>query len=334
MTMKPRHWLSAAAVAAAALAAYATLIEPRWLQVRRARIHIRSLPPALEGLRVGLISDIHLEGSRPAALARRAVAAIARERPDLVAITGDLAEDRTALQTVLDALTTLDAPLGVWVVPGNHDHRAGIDHWRRAVAARKAIQDLTNRYVLLQRDGATLCIAGIDDHIEGQPLLLLPPPGARDLTIVLAHSPDQAERCRRSYDAVDLILSGHTHGGQVRLPFFGATVHSVAHADLYQDGLRRRPWTQVYTSRGIGTSRLPIRFMARPEVSILELTGGARPARHARYGRSRARARATPRPRSPSAPSLELQRDATHIPLPARQGRTDTPSPRGTHENP
>lgn len=320
--MNPRHWIAGTAAAAAALAAYTTLIEPRWLQVRRARIHVRSLHPALEGLRIGLLSDVHLQAGRSAALVRRAVAATTRARPDLVAVTGDLAEDRTALSTVLDSFMGLDAPMGVFVVPGNHDHRAGIHHWRRAVADRTDIRDLTNRYVLTQRDGATICLAGIDDHIEGNPLLLLPPPGARDLTIVLAHSPDQAERCRRSYDAVDLILSGHTHGGQVRLPFLRAPVSSVDRPDLYEDGLRRRPWTQVYTSRGLGTTRLPIRFMARPEVAILTITGRPRPARRRRGHHDATTA------------SLELQPDTNHIPGPAPQRHTSTPDPRGSHENP
>jgi uncharacterized protein len=319
--MKLRHWGAAGAAAAAAVAVYAALIEPRWLQVSHARIHIRSLPPTLEGLRIGLLSDIHLQEGRSASLVRRAVAAIGRERPDLIAVTGDLAEDQAALERVLDILAPLEAPLGVWTVPGNHDHDAGIDQWRHAVAARQGIEDLTNRYVLKETTDATLCIAGVDDHIEGEPRLLLPPPGARDLTIVLAHSPDQAERCRRSYDAVDLILSGHTHGGQIRLPFFGAPVSGVQRADLYEQGLRRRPWTQVYTSRGIGTSRLPIRFMARPEVALIELSGSPRPRRGQ-----------PPPPRPPRAASLELQRHPPHIPSPDRQGNPP-PRPRGTHED-
>jgi uncharacterized protein len=296
--MSRSRWILATAGAAAAVGAYAVLVEPRWLQLRRQRIHIRSMPAAFEGLRIGLISDLHLEAGKEPSLARRAVAALNRAGVDIVAVTGDLAEDEEGLQTVLDTLTPLQAAMGVFAVPGNHDHRAGIARWHRALGARKAIQNLTNRYVLLRRDGAALCLAGVDDDIEGTPRLRLPPPEERDLTLLLAHSPDQAERCRRDYDAVDLILSGHTHGGQVRLPFIGAPVNSAVHAELYEDGLRRRPWTQVYTSRGLGTTRLPVRFLARPEVTILELTRGPRPP-----------VRAT-RP----ADSLELSRSRGHIP--------------------
>jgi uncharacterized protein len=307
VAMKRSRWILATAGAAAALGAYAVFVEPRWLQVRRHRIHIRIMPGAFEGLRIGLLSDLHLQAGQEASLARRAVDALNRARVDLVAVSGDLAEDEEGLQTVLDALTPLEAPMGVFAVPGNHDHRAGIGVWHRALGARKAIHNLTNRYVLLRRDGATLCLAGVDDDIEGTPRLQLPTPEERDLTLLLAHSPDQAERCRREYDAVDLILSGHTHGGQVRLPFIGAPVNSAVHAELYEDGLRRRPWTQVYTSRGLGTTRLPIRFLARPEVTILELTRGPRPPRRA------------PGP----ADSLELIRASGHIlPTPNREEGT------------
>jgi uncharacterized protein len=316
--MNHRHWIAAAAGTAAALAAYASLIEPRWLQVRRERIHIRTLPDAFEGLRIGLISDLHVEAGQEPRLVRRAVRALRRAGAQLVAVTGDLAEDEEALHSVLDALTHLHPPLGVYAVPGNHDHRAGIETWHRAVSARKAVVDLTNRYTMIERLGATLCLAGVDDHIEGRPILVLPPPPTRHLTILLAHSPDQAERCRRSHDAIDLILSGHTHGGQVRFPIIGAPVNSAVHHHLYEDGLRRRPWTQVYTSRGLGTTRLPIRFLTRPEVAILELTQGARPPLGA--------------PRHPT--SLELPTGSAHIATPFEPQTDGDPHPRGEYENP
>ncbi len=274
--MKKKWWLAGGAAAALG---YAVLVEPRWLERRHERIHIAALPSGLEGLRLGVLSDLHVRGRREAGLVRRAVRALSAARPDMVAVTGDFAEDAEGLELVLDALTPLSAQLGVYAVPGNHDFKSGIERWHRAVGRRKAITDLTNRYVALEHAGGRVCVAGVDDLVEGEPRLVLPPPATRDLTIVLAHSPDQAERCRRSYDAVDLIVSGHTHGGQVRLPVVGAPVNSAENPDLYEDGLRRRPWTQVYTSRGVGTSGFHIRFMARPEVSVLDLTRAPRPPR-------------------------------------------------------
>ena len=275
--MKSKHLIAAGAGALAAFATYAFLIEPRWLQLRRETVHIRPLPRSLDGLRIGLLSDLHLRTGSTPTVVERAVRRVMKERPHLIAITGDLAEDPEGLEIVLGTLARLSAPLGVYAVPGNHDHRAGITAWHEAVARRKGIGDLTNRYEMLRHRGTSICVGGVDDFFEGRPRLVLPPPAARDLTVVLAHSPDQAERCRRGYDAVDLILSGHTHGGQVRVPLVGAPVNSAENPDLYDEGLRRRPWTQVYTSRGIGTTGLPVRFMARPEVTLLTLTRRPRP---------------------------------------------------------
>lgn len=259
------------------MAFYAFVLEPRWLQVRRTRIHVPDLPPALEGLRIGVLSDLHVDGRRSMRLVQRAVREIMRYRPDLIALTGDFAEQPAAQRAVLARLAGLSAPLGVYAVPGNHDYAAGIRSWHEAVETHPRIADLTNRYTLRERHGVRICIAGVDDLEEGSPRLVLPDATQRAVTILLAHAPDQAERCRRRYDAVDLIVSGHTHGGQVRVPFVGAPVNTAENPDLYEHGLRRRPWTQVYTSRGIGTSRIPVRFLARPEISLLDLTAAPRP---------------------------------------------------------
>ncbi|HEX8692522.1 MAG TPA: metallophosphoesterase [Longimicrobium sp.] len=275
-------WAAAGVAAAGALgAAYAFLVEPRWLQVTRTKIHARGLHPALEGFRVALLTDMHAGAGTPLSVVRRACRAAMDERPHLVALTGDFAaDDAPGFRRVLDALACLRAPYGVWAVPGNHDHIVGIGKWHRDVAAHPVVEDLTNRAVVLDVDGARLCVAGVDDFTEGDPSLdALPPPEERDFTLLLAHDPDQAERARRGYDAVDLVVSGHTHGGQVRLPFVGAVKNPAVRDDLYEEGLRRRPWTQVYVSRGVGTVHLPVRFLCRPEVAVLELTGKPRPPR-------------------------------------------------------
>ncbi|HEX5726391.1 MAG TPA: metallophosphoesterase [Longimicrobiaceae bacterium] len=278
-TRRPNRLLAASALAAGTLGAYAFLVEPRWLQVTRTRIHARGLHPDLEGFRIALLTDLHAGGGTPFSLVRRACAAATRERPHLVALTGDFAADSApGFARVLDALACLQAPHGVYAVPGNHDHIVGIERWYREVAAHPVVQDLTNAARVLEVGGARLCVAGVDDLSRGRPSLeALPPPEQRDFTLLLAHDPDQAERARRAYDAVDLIVSGHTHGGQVRLPFVGALLNPARHDHLYDEGLRRRPWTQVYVSRGVGTVHLPVRFLCRPEVALLELTGAPRP---------------------------------------------------------
>jgi uncharacterized protein len=114
----------------------------------------------------------------------------------------------------------------------------------------------------------------VDDLGEGTPRMEgLPPPEQRDVTLLLSHNPDQAERARSSCDAVDLVLSGHTHGGQIRLPWLGPVARPNGTPNRFDHGLERRPWTQVYTSRGVGTVHLPVRFFCRPEVAVLRLAG-------------------------------------------------------------
>jgi uncharacterized protein len=286
--MKPgwRGALAVAGAASAALAAYAFLVEPRWLELKRVRIHVRGLHRSLEGLRIGLITDLHAGPGRSLDRVRRACERLMAEAPALVAVTGDLAAPKLkSFQPVLGALSALEAPLGVYTVPGNHDHKKGIELWRRELRDHSAMVDLTNRSVTLRVGEARLCLAGVDDFALGDPTLdFLPDPAERDLTVLLAHNPDQAEHSRRALDSIDLVLSGHTHGGQIRFPGVGSLVSSVDHAELYEEGLRRRPWTQVYTSRGLGTVRIPARLLTRPEVSILELTGDPRPPRHGRGG--------------------------------------------------
>jgi predicted MPP superfamily phosphohydrolase len=277
------RWMGAAAAAAGAVGAYAFLVEPLWLQVTRTKIHVRGLHPDLEGFRIALLTDLHAGEGTPLWLIRRAARLAMRAQPDLVAVTGDLAaDDAPSFGPVLSALDGLDAPHGVWTVPGNHDYTVGIERWRAEVARQPNLRDLTNGAEMRRVGGARLCVAGVDDFSRGHPRLdALPPPEERDFTLLLAHDPDQAEMARRTYDAVDLVVSGHTHGGQVRLPFVGAIRNPAKFEELYEEGLRRRPWTQVYTSRGVGTVHIPVRFLCRPEVAILELTGAPRPARNA-----------------------------------------------------
>lgn len=275
------RWMAGAAAAGAALGAYAFLVEPLWLQRTRTRIHVRGLHPSLEGFRIALLTDLHAGEGTPLWLVRRACRLAMEARPHLVALTGDLVADGwDAFAPVLDALGALRAPYGVWTVPGNHDHVVGIRRWREEVARHPVLRDLTNRARVLRVGGARLCVAGVDDWARGAPsLAALPDPAERDFTLLLAHSPDQAEAARRACDAVGLVVSGHTHGGQVRLPFVGALKNAAEHEEIYEEGLRRRPWTQVYTSRGVGTVHIPVRFLCRPEVAVLELTGAPRPNR-------------------------------------------------------
>jgi uncharacterized protein len=170
--------LLTAGLGAGAIAAYAFLVEPRWVEVTRTRIHLRHLPGPLEGLKIALLTDLHAGEGTPMSVIRRACRLAMRERPDVIAITGDLAsDDAPDFQAVLEALDCLDAPLGVYAVPGNHDHVIGIERWRREMGEHPRIQGLTNRAVVHSVGEARLCVAGVDDLSCGEPSLnALPPP--------------------------------------------------------------------------------------------------------------------------------------------------------------
>jgi uncharacterized protein len=271
--------VAAAAAGAAAAAAYALLLEPRWLQRTWTRVEVADLHPSLRGMRIALLTDLHLGGGTTRGTVRRACRMAMEARPHLVALTGDLASEgalASRLRQLTRELASLSAPLGVFAVPGNHDHRLGIEFWRQVVRSLEGVTDLTNRAVFLEVGEASLCVAGVDDLDEGSPDLsaAIPAEARRDFTLLLAHNPDQAERARRSCDGIDLVVSGHTHGGQIRLPWLGAVRNPAARDHLYDQGLLRRPWTQVYVSRGVGTVHVPVRFLCRPEVAILELVAG------------------------------------------------------------
>jgi uncharacterized protein len=267
------------ASAGAVLAAYAFLIEPRWLQVRRTRLAFDNLPDGLEGLRIGLLTDLHVDRHTPLRLARRACRLLMRERPDLIAVTGDLiSAGEPGFRPVIDVLRGLDAPLGVYVVPGNHDHAVGIEAWRQCVAGVPNLVDLTNRTHRLDVNGATLCIAGLDDFGEGRPRTEALPAAAEGcFTVLLAHNPKQTEQLPGAGADVDLVLSGHTHGGQVQIPGFGPVFNSAEHDGVYVEGVHERPQTTVYVSRGVGTVHTPVRLFSRPEVTVLELARRSSP---------------------------------------------------------
>ncbi|MDX1548333.1 MAG: metallophosphoesterase [Rhodothermales bacterium] len=270
--------LGGGALAAAALAAYAFLVEPRWIEVTHTRVGVPCLP-AGRRVRLALLTDLHAGAGTPLSLVRRACAAAMDAHPDAIALTGDFvsgARDDADLGRLMHLLDdALDAPLGVFAVPGNHDHEAGVARWHHHLRTCPRLTDLTNRAERRTVEGCRLWIAGVDSLTRGTPReeRALPPPEAEDVTVLLAHNPDHAEAASEHLGPVNLVVSGHTHGGQVRLPFAGALVNPSRHEALYEDGLTHRPWAAVYVSRGIGTVHLPVRFRCRPEVAILDLEG-------------------------------------------------------------
>ena len=252
---------------------YAAMIEPQWLAIERVTVRLARLPRELDGFTLAQLSDLHHGPYIGDAEIRAAVAATNQLQPAAVVLTGDyITREADRADDCARELGALRAPHGVYAVLGNHDHWSGPEHVARALSAQ-SIQVLVNDAAPIERNGARLWIAGVDEvwmrRADLPQALRLAPHG--ETTILLAHEPDYAEESKRS--PIDLQLSGHSHGGQVRLPFYGAPVLPYL-AQKYPIGLARAGALWVYTNRGIGVVSPPIRFNCRPEITLLTLRSG------------------------------------------------------------
>jgi predicted MPP superfamily phosphohydrolase len=274
-------------LAGAAALAYATKVEPTWLAVTRRELTLPRLPTALDGLRVAHLSDFHLSRIVSRDYLAACVATAMAKRPDLILLTGDFVTRRPRYAAdIPELLKPLSAPLGVYAVLGNHDTCVGASAISAAVEASGA-RMLRNRHERVAVNGTELWLAGIDcPHHEQyraagwkrahwarlyrrslDAALNGIPPDA--FCILLAHTPDVIRDAARR--GVDLMLSGHTHGGQVRFPLLGATVVPSRYGHRYAAGAFQVENTTLYVSRGLGTVRFPLRFLCRPELAIFTL---------------------------------------------------------------
>ena len=255
----------------AAVTADATLIEPRRVVVERVEIRLARLPNELDGLTVAHLSDFHHTSSSSSELIREAVRVANGLSPDIVVLTGDYVTNpifgsgssaAQSAKSCAQILSELHAPMGVFAVLGNHDQ--GNPEFIIRSLETSGITVLRNYPLHVERSGARLWIAGVDDVLDGkarlsQALQAIP---RGETTVLLAHEPDYADLVR-GYP-VDLQLSGHSHGGQVRFPLVGAPVLPRL-ARKYPWGLRQLGSLTLYTNRGIGTTNLPVRLNWRPK---------------------------------------------------------------------
>jgi len=265
---------------------YAVRVEPTWLEVNRWDLGIVGLGPQFDGFRIVQLSDLHFGRHLPREYVAEAVAAALAESPDLVVLTGDfIHKGFRHVDQAAESLAGLRAPHGVFAVLGNHDHsiRNGLGVRRhrdlaQAVSAAltaRGIRVLANEAVTLEREGDRLHLAGVDDLWSrrcdvAQALGDLDPDTPR---VVLAHNPRTVEHLagRRC----DLMLSGHTHGGQVNLPRLGRVTLGKK-ARRYAAGFYRHDATHLYVNKGVGFG-WRLRYNVRPEVAAFRLH---RPAPH------------------------------------------------------
>lgn len=264
--------LAAAGLAGLSVAgAYGSLIEPFDYELTETDIPMRGLPESFDGFRLCQLTDIHHSRIVPVEEVRRVVALANGTKPDVFVLTGDYTTARRRyIEPCAEALGELKAPEGGWAVLGNHDHYNDAELTARALAQRGIVM-LDNANTTLRRGSDTLPLAGVDDWGWGKvdwarALHGIDP--ARP-SLLLSHEPAVLDAPQTR--GISLILSGHTHGGQVRLPLVGAPVGYLSGEFRYLGGLYEREGTQLYVSRGTGMTGLPVRLGARPEIAVLRL---------------------------------------------------------------
>ncbi len=282
---------TSSALAAGAL--YKSCAVDAWdLQTRSYKVPIANLPRSLNNLRIVQISDTHLGTRVNAEFIRECVARAINLQPDLIALTGDYIHHGThyiddaakLFQPLFDNLTLNNKPIPSLAVLGNHDWYGDSRLMSRALRDRGA-QMLDNTRVFLNADTREiqstpphegLCLAGLGDYLEDtiRPDLALAAVPHHMPRILLSHNPDTAEDPRVTVPArrIDLQLSGHTHGGQVRLPLLGTPIIPSRYGTKYAGGLVNGPAFPVIISRGVGTSGIPVRWHVPAEIVVIELT--------------------------------------------------------------
>lgn len=278
-----RRFLTTALSSCGGLALYSGEIERHWVEITSRDIWLRSLPAAFEGMKIVQLSDIHLDEFTEPFLLRHSIEQINRIAPDVVLLTGDfvtyeLTPRRLSLRSAwqcAEMLSQLKCPQR-YAILGNHDVWLSSDEVTRALVAH-GIPVLTNAYAPLERNGGRIWLAGVDDPVCGEPDPdKAIPVSIRNIpnepVVLMCHAPDYADHLAASPagHAVGLMLSGHTHGGQVRLPFVGA-LDLPPGGQKYVKGWFRVGQMQLYVNRGIGTVGVPFRFDCPPEISVMTL---------------------------------------------------------------
>jgi hypothetical protein len=249
------------------------VVEPEWLQVEQIRLPLTKLHPDLNGFTIAHFSDIHFGPYMRGPDAQQIVDQVNRLRPDLIVFTGDFVTELAhgEAELITDMFRRLKAAQGVYAILGNHDHWTDAEVVDQAVRAA-GVTLLRNENRHIEIGGTGFWLAGVDDVWEEKHDLEAALRGVGDdlPVILLAHEPDYADEVDRT-GRVGLQRSGHSHGGQVRLPYYGAlALPYLAHK--YPFGLYKLSSTTLYTNRGVGLLAPPVRFNCRPEITQFELS--------------------------------------------------------------
>ena len=260
-------------------AGYGFWFEPNWVRVEEVNLKLRRLASSFHGLRIAQISDIHMGGWMNPERLRRVVELISSEKPDYLLITGDFLighifdqNSEQNLQELINVFSPLAKSIPSFAVLGNHDYWTN-SHAVREMLHASGIIDLTNSAFPVTRGGANLYLCGVDDIWEGDVRLndIFENQKNDSAAILLAHEPDFADASSKT-GRFDLQLSGHSHGGQVVVPFYGPLVLPYL-GQKYPSGLYQVGEMLQYTNRGVGMINPPVRFNCPPEITVFTLEG-------------------------------------------------------------
>jgi uncharacterized protein len=268
----------AAAAGSLAIAGDAIFLEPNRPRIVRQDFFLPRWPERLDGFTVAVLSDFHYDPYFSLHPLHAAIPLVNGLRPDLIVLTGDFVsvplignrrKAAFAAEPCARLLRQMTAPHGLWAVMGNHDDGTDRKHVTHELQAEN-IQVLANQSVAIERDGARIWLAGVNDVLSWTADLskTLRPVPAGDAVILLAHEPDFADQASRF--PIDLQLSGHSHGGQVRLPFL-PPLFLPELARKYVWGTYHVGPLTLYTNAGLGTVNVPMRLNCPPEITLLTL---------------------------------------------------------------
>jgi uncharacterized protein len=272
----PMGWYVGSYLSGLAVCGYGILVRRRWFRVVEREVSVAGLDPRFDGLRIAQLSDLHIGTLTPRSWGLAWSRAANRRTPDLCVVTGDMVTSGTEFhEHVADVVGALRAKEGVFVSMGNHDY-FGEGEPLITMLRERGVRVLRNEGLAIERDGATLWLAAIDDtwtrRDDMSRALRNRPPGCT--AVLLAHDPDRFDEAAAA--GVELVLSGHTHGGQIALPFASRALGLAHIAHRYRLGFYRRGRSTLYVHPGLGTTGPPLRLGVAPEVTVLVLRAARR----------------------------------------------------------
>lgn len=249
---------------------YAREIEPSLLDVNIEQVSSSLIPQSFQNFNIIQFSDTHVGFHFTVKQMRKVVQKINEKNPDLIVFTGDLVDEPQTFneqQALINELKKLAAPFGKYWIYGNHDHGGYGTDMILNIMEQAEFRLLKNSHVLVEKDYEQIVLAGIDDVILGNPDLqqTLQHVDPNLYTILLAHEPDFVNKTVHS--DVNIQLSGHSHGGQVRVPFIGHLYTPVYAEEFVVGKYNFENDLTLFVSKGIGTTRLPFRFFCKPEIN-------------------------------------------------------------------